>query len=276
MLARLNRVLIAARRKRYAVGAFNISNLETAQAVVLTAAKLRSPVIVNVTEKAIAYGGLEPLAAIVHALARRVSVPVVLNLDHGHSVTTVRSALAHGFTGVMLDASREPFPVNVRLTRTVVELAKRSGAGAEGELGVVAYEGEAASETDPWQAGEFTRRTGVDALAVGIGNTHGLPRPDERLNFDRLAAIRARVRVPLVLHGASGTKRIAVRRAIALGVAKINIDTDLRRAFTGALRTGLAADRTSYDPRTFLAPARTAVERMVAQKIRLFGGQGRA
>lgn len=276
MLARLDRVLNAARRKRYAVGAFNTSNLETTQAIVESAVRLRSPVIVNVTEKAIDYGGLEELAGLVQTLARRASVPVVLNLDHGRALSTVRAALAHGFTGVMLDASREPYPVNVRWTRTVVALSARAGAGVEGELGVVAYTGEAPTETDPWQAGDFVRRTGVDALAVGIGNTHGLPRPDERLNFDRLRAIRAQVSVPLVLHGASGTKPTAIRRAISLGVAKINIDTDLRRAFTATLRSTLAADRRHYDPREFLGPARDAVARVVAQKIRLFGSVGRA
>jgi fructose-bisphosphate aldolase class II len=275
MLATLDRVLRAAQRKRYAVGAFNTSNLETTQAIIETADRLRSPVIVNVTEKAIAYGGLPALTAIVTVLAKRAHVPVVLNLDHGRSIATVRAALSAGFTGVMLDASRQPYAVNVRWTKTVVALAKKTGAGTEGELGVVAYVDEEITETDPWQAGDFVRRTGVDAFAVGIGNAHGPVRADEHLNFDRLRAIRKHVRVPLVLHGASGTKPAAIRRAIALGIAKINIDTDLRRAFTGQLRTALASDRRGFDPRSFLLPAREAVAKVVSRKIRMFGGAGR-
>lgn len=276
MLARLDRVLHLAQRKRYAVGAFNTSNLEITQAVISTAERLHSPVIVNVSEKAIAYAGLSNLSVLIRTMAQRTKVPVVLNLDHGRSVASVRAALAAGFTGVMLDASRQPYPVNVRWTQKVVSMAAGFEAGVEGELGVVAYPSEAPTETDPGQAEDFVRRTGIDAFAVGIGNTHGLPRPHERLNFDRLRAIHDRVRVPLVLHGASGTKSVDIRHAIRYGVAKINIDTDLREAFVTALRQRLAERRHDFDPRIFLGAARDAVARVVARKMRTFGSIHRA
>lgn len=274
MLTSLARVLGRAKRHRYAVGAFNVSNLETAQAVLRAATALRAPVIVNVTEKAIAFGGLEPLAAIVKSLAVSLRIPVVLNLDHGRTVAMARRCLKAGFTGIMLDASRHTYAVNVRWTHTVVRAAKRYGAGTEGELGVVAYDGEHVALTDPKQAADFVQRTGVAAFAVGIGNRHGPPTPGERLDLKLLARIRARVKVPLVLHGASGTAPAIERRAIALGVCKFNIDTDLRRAFTETLRASLKRNR-SLDPRVHLAAARDTVQRVVASKIRAFGSAHR-
>lgn len=279
MLASLATVLRQAQRRRYAVGSFNTVNLELTQAILAAAEAERAPVILSTTEKAITYGGLEALAAIVSTLARRARVPVVLNLDHGQQLSTVQAALRVGYTGIMFDGSRLPYADNLRLTGRAVASAERFDVAVEGELGAVGGRADARRGTlrltDPWQAQEFVRQTGVAALAVAIGSAHGLPVPGERLDFDRLREIRERVRVPLVLHGASATPSARIRRAIRLGIAKINIDTDLRLAFTGGVRGYLAGHRSAYDPRAYLAAARDAVVRVVRQKIRLFGSARR-
>ena len=281
MLATLQSVLRKASRAGYAVGAFNVSDLEQVQAVILAAAELRSPVIVNTSEKAIAYAGLSEIAALVRVMASRVSVPVVLNLDHGRHVRLAKECLDVGYTGIMFDGSTLPFAENIKRTKAVRQAAQKKGVGTEGELGQVKYPDDlkkspVAVMTDPAQAADFVRRTGIDAFAVAIGNTHGLPVPDEHLDFERLQQIRKKVSVPLVLHGASGTPASAIRRAIRLGIAKINIDTDLRLAFTAALRETLRDDKNLYDPRSALLPAREAMMAVVMKKMKLFGSVKRA
>lgn len=280
MLAAFAPVLAKAQRGRYAVGSFNTANLELTQAILAAADAERAPVILSTTEKAIAYASVEALAAMATVLARRARVPVVLNLDHGKSLATVQAALRAGYTGIMFDGSRLPYADNVRSTARAVALAERYDVTVEGELGSVGGREDARLNrlqlTDPWQAQEFVRRTGVAALAVGIGSAHGLPVPGERLDFDRLKEIHERVRVPLVLHGASSTPPARVRRAIRLGIVKINIDTDLRVAFTHAVRRSLSAQRNLYDPRDYLQLGRDAVVRVVRQRIRLFGSTRRA
>lgn len=280
MLASLGSVLRQAQRGQYAVGSFNTANLELTQAILAAAAELHSPVIISTTEKAIAYAGVEALAAIVSTLARRVRVPVVLNLDHGQSQRTVRQCLRLGYTGVMFDGSALPYGENVRQTHQAVSLARGFGVAVEGELGSVGGREDIRRGTlrltDPGQAQAFVRATGVAALAVAIGSAHGLPLPEERLEFDRLKAIRQRVSLPLVLHGASSTPPARLRRAIRLGIAKINIDTDLRLAFTHGLRSYLASHRAAFDPRAILADGRELVRRTVRAKLRLFGSVGQA
>ncbi len=281
MLVSLQSVLAKAQRGRYAVGAFNVSDLEQAQAVIQTARRWRSPVIVNTSAKAIAYAGLEELVAVVQAMAKKIPVPVVLNLDHGRQVALAQRCLAAGYTGIMFDGSRLPYQTNVERTRRVVGAGRRYRIGVEGELGRVKYPNELARHpelilTDPAQARAFVRATGVIALAVAIGNSHGVPQPHERLDLHRLAEIRSRVRVPLVLHGASSTPARLTRRAISLGVAKINIDTDLRQAFSKSVRTTLRRQPKIFDPRDYLYPAREAMAKVVAEKIIQFGSRGKA
>lgn len=281
MLVSLAPTLRKAARGHYAVGAFNVSDLEQVQAVILAAVTMKSPVIVNVSEKALDYAGVDEITAVVTTMAKKVKVPVVLNLDHGRDVKAVRKCIFAGFSGIMYDGSRLPYRVNTNNTKAVVSIAHRRGIGVEGEIGAVSYPKEKLSArqlamTDPGEAVEFVRRTGVDALAVAIGNTHGLPRPGEKLDFTVLKNIHNRVRVPLVLHGASGTPAADIRRAIALGIAKINIDTDLRLAFMGAVRHMVKIDRTAFDPRHFLAPAREAVMATVMKKMDIFGSKRQA
>lgn len=280
MLAAFAPVLSKAQRGRYAVGSFNTANLELTQAIVTAAEAERAPAILSTTEKAIAYAGIEALSAMAAVLARRARVPIVLNLDHGKSLLTVQAALRAGYTGIMFDGSRLPYADNLRLTARAVALAERYDVTVEGELGSVGGREDVRRNrlqlTDPWQAQEFVRKTGIAALAVGIGSAHGLPVPGERLDFDRLKEIHERVRIPLVLHGASSTPPVRVRRAIRLGVVKINIDTDLRLAFTQAVRQTLSAQRSLYDPRDYLQMGRDAVVRVVRRRIRLFGSSQRA
>jgi len=300
MLAVGKELLLAARRGGYAVGAFNIQNLESLLAVVEAAVEERSPVIVAVTPGAIKYAGLNHLAGLVKAAAESAPVPMALHLDHGEDIETVRKCLEVGFTSVMIDGSHLPFEENVALTRKVVELAHLRSVSVEGELGKLAgVEEREAVLTDPDEAKEFVERTGVDALAVSIGTSHGAYKfkGEPRLDFERLRVIREKVDVPLVLHGASsvpqwiiekatkygaeltGAKGIPedhIRRAIELGITKINIDTDMRLAFTATVREVLANQPKEFDPRKILGPAKEAMKEVVKAKMRLFGSSGKA
>jgi fructose-bisphosphate aldolase class II len=293
-------LLLAARLGGYAVGAFNIQNLESLLAVVEAAVEERSPVIVAVTPGAIKYAGLNHLAGLAKAAAKSAPVPMALHLDHGEDIETVRKCLEAGFTSVMIDGSHLPFEENVALTRKVVELAHLRGVSVEGELGKLAgVEEREAVLTDPDEAKEFVERTGVDALAVSIGTSHGAYKfkGEPRLDFERLRVIREKVDVPLVLHGASsvpqwiiekatkygaeltGAKGIPedhIKRAIELGITKINIDTDMRLAFTATVREVLANQPKEFDPRKILGPAKEAMKEVVKAKMRLFGSSGKA
>lgn len=280
MLATLQSVLKKAQRGKYAVGAFNVSNLEQIQAVIAAGVDLRSPVIINTSEKALAYGGRPELAAIVHALAKQVKIPVVLNLDHGRDVAEAKRCVTAGWTGIMFDGSKLPYEENVRKTAAVKTFAQSHGVGVEGEIGQVKYSEDLKISpkpvlATPEEAIDFVRRTKVDALAIGIGNSHGLPIPGEHLHFDVLQRIHRAVQVPLVLHGASGTPAQSIRRAVKLGICKINIDTDLRLAFTAAVRQALK-DSESFDPRAYLLPGRIAIYQAVMKKIELFGSAKKA
>jgi fructose-bisphosphate aldolase class II len=305
MLVTNTELLLAAKRGAYAVGAFNIQNLESLLAVVEAAVEEKSPVIVAVTPSALKYGGLKYLTALVKVAAENAPVPMSLHLDHGEDVETVRKCLEAGFTSVMIDGSHLPFEENVALTRRVVEMAHPMGVSVEGELGrLTGVEEKTVEEreavlTDPDEAEEFVKRTGVDALAVSIGTSHGAYKfkGEPKLDFERLRLIREKVDVPLVLHGASsvpqwiiekatkygaeltGAKGIPedhVKRAISLGITKINIDTDLRLAFTATVREVLANQPKEFDPRKILGPAKEAMKEVVKAKMRLFGSSGKA
>jgi fructose-bisphosphate aldolase class II len=305
MLVTNKELLRKAQKEAYAVGAFNIQNLESLLAVVEAAVEEESPVIVAVTPSAIKYGGLNYLAGLVKTAAEVSPIPISLHLDHGEDVETVKKCLEAGFTSVMIDGSHLPFEENISLTKRVVDLAHQKGVSVEGELGRLAgIEEKTVAEreavlTDPIEAEEFVRRTSVDALAVSIGTSHGAYKfkGEPKLDFERLKQIRERVDVPLVLHGASsvpqwiiekatkygaelaGAKGIPedhIRKAIALGITKINIDTDLRLAFTATIREVLATSPKEFDPRKILGPAKEAMKEVVKAKMRLFGSSGKA
>lgn len=292
MLTSLQHLLAKARRGHYAIPAFNITNLETVQAVLTAAAKTKSPVILQTSMKAIAYAGAHTILALMQTAAREYApeIPVVTHLDHGKDIKVVRECVQLGYASVHMDASEKPFAQNVSLTRQAVALGHRRGVLVQGELGyLLGYEGMrkirfdvaklARSMTDPDQAHEYVRRTGIDTLAVAVGTAHGYFKGKEKIDFSRLKAIAQRVRIPLVLHGGSGVSDAHVRKAIAHGVAVINLDTALRLEFLSGLKQSLgAASRraATVDIRTYLAQARLFMEREAIRLIRLLGSDRKA
>lgn len=306
MLVTNKELLDAAKAGAYAVGAFNINNMEFVQAITGAAEESRSPVIVAVSQGAIEYAGFRNLVSLVTVAAEVVSVPISLHLDHGTDRGIIEQCITGGFTSVMIDGSHLPFEENIAVTREVVEKARPAGVSVEGELGRLAgvedqisVAEQDALYTDPAEAEEFVEKTGIDSLAVAIGTSHGAYKfkGEPRLALDRLGEIAARVPVPIVLHGASGVNQEhvklandhgasltgtrgvpdeSIREAIKRGVCKVNIDTDMRIAFTAYLRRELAEHPGLFDPRKILGPARDAVSEVVRGKMGLFGSTGKA
>lgn len=286
MLISAKKILTEAQENGYAVGAFNTVNLETTWAILEAAADRRSPVIVQMTEKTFQYGGGHAMYHLVKNIADFYfpDIPLAIHLDHGRNLAVVREALAIGFKSVMMDASTLPYEENKVATAMIVEEARSKGATVQGELGNVPYKGEVSDiehmdwdkyMTNPAQADAYVRDTGVDTLAVGIGNAHGSfperPEPD----FDRLKAIHERIKIPLVLHGASDWEGEKVAKVIGLGVACFNVETATKTAFINTLRETLPTNE-AVDIRKILMPAREAFREAVKAKMDLFGSTGKA
>jgi fructose-bisphosphate aldolase class II len=299
-------LLDAAKQGGYAVGAFNINNMEFIQAILSSAAELRSPVIIAVSEGAIKYAGFDTLVSLVRVEAEGKNIPISLHLDHGKDMGVIERCISGGFTSVMIDGSHLPFDENVAVTKEVVDKAGPAGVSVEGELGRLAgvEDNVSVSEqdslfTDPDEAKMFVERTGIDSLAIAVGTSHGAYKfkGEPRLAFDRISTIASLVDVPLVLHGASGVNQEhvelansfgaeiagargvpdeAITEAIKLGISKVNIDTDMRIAFTAYLRRSLGENKKNIDPRKYLGAAREAVGEVVRPKMRLFGSEGKA
>ena len=276
-------LLQAALEGKYAIGAFNAFNLEMVQAIVEAAEEERSPLILQVSQGAIKYAGLEQATAMVRVAAQLASVPVVLHLDHGTDFAQVVRCLRAGFTSLMYDGSAKPFDENVAITRRVVELGHAVGISVEAELGRIGGVEDhlkvsdlEATMTDPEEARRFVELTGVDSLAVAVGTVHQMRTRTAQLNFERITSIREAVGIPLVLHGASGVPDEGVREAVARGICKINIATHLNKAFVEAVSQALATNPGVVDPRKILVKGKEAVKEAVREKIRLFGSNGRA
>ncbi len=275
-------MLRAALEGRFAVGAFNANNMEQVQAIVEAAVEERAPVILQVSQGAIRYAGLETAAALVQVIGGRADVPVALHLDHGTDFAQNVRCLRAGFTSLMFDGSKLPYEENVATTARVAEIAHIIDIPVEAELGrvlqseddVTPEEVEAAM-TDPDQAVDFVARTGCDSLAVAIGSVHAMKEAEAELNIERLKAIREKVDIPLVLHGSSGVKEESEVAAIQHGIAKINVATMLNQGFVRGLEESMAEMPDNVDPRKFLAYARENVKEVVRHKIRLFGGSGK-
>lgn len=298
-------LLRCAQAERFAIPAFNFNHLETLLAVMDAAREMDSPVIIQTSEGAVQYAGIHMLAAMAKAAAE-TDVPVVLNFDHGKDLALIREAINCGYTSVMIDASTLPLQENIRQTRQVVQWARPAGVAVEAEIGRIAgaedkinvLEHEALL-TDPEEAARFAAETGCDSLAISIGTKHGAYKftGDAHLDLERLKRIRQKVMVPLVLHGASGlredvvqlAKRFGadigdmrgtldqdVKKAIALGICKVNIDTDLRLAFSAGLREGIVEHPNQFDPRKLFEPGRTLMKEIAKQKMELFGSAGKA
>jgi tagatose 1,6-diphosphate aldolase GatY/KbaY len=278
MLIELVRLLQQAKARGAAVGAFNVYNLEGVRAVVAAAEAETAPVILQVHPAAWQYGG-PPLVALCVAAARASCVPVAVHLDHATSACEIEAALAAGVTSIMADGSHLPYAENVAFTREMTALAHRHCVLVEAELGRLTGTEDARDEqeyeahlTDPEQAAQFVAETRVGALAVCIGNAHGPYLVAPHLDFERLAALRAAVSTPLVLHGVSGLPAPLIHRAIALGVSKCNVNADLRQAYLIALHEALRT-RTPPDLLDVLQVVTAAMAAVAAAKIRIFGGK---
>jgi len=299
-------IMSAARKGTYAVGAFNINNMEFLQAITGTAEELASPVIIALSEGAIKYAGFRNIVSMVRLAAEERKAPISLHLDHGKDMDVIARCIEGGFTSVMIDGSALPFEENIAVTAKVVEMARPKGVSVEGELGKLAgiednvsIAERDAKLTDPAQAEEFVKRTGVDALAIAVGTSHGAYKfkGEAQLALDRISEIAARVSVLIVLHGASGVKQenvdlankhgaaikgakgvpdTAIVEAIRQGICKVNIDTDMRIAFTAHVRKALAEKPEEIDPRKILGPGRDAIAQVVREKMKLFGSEGKA
>jgi len=283
MLVTGKEILQKAHEGGYAVGAFNVSNLEMTQAAIAAAEEEKSPIILQTSQSAIKYAGIEEISLIVRTLAEKASVPVALHLDHGTDWDVVMQCLRYGWTSVMFDGSKYEFQENIAITKQVIDIAHPMGVSVEAELGKIGgvedhvkVDEKDATMTDPAEAVEFVEKTGVDYLAIAIGTAHGVYKGDPKLDFDRLKEIKGKLNMPIVLHGASGVSEEDIKKAVSLGVNKINIDTDLRQAFAKAMHKVVKETPEQYDPRKMLAPTTEAIKEVVKTKIRMFGSNGRA
>ncbi len=305
MLTTAKKVLIAARAKHYAVPAFNVNDMECLKAVMEAAVKMKSPVIVQTSEGAIEYAGMDYLIAMIR-VAAKAHVPVVMHIDHGKDLKLIQQAIRDGYTSVMYDGSALPFAENVRNTKKVVAWARAKGVSVEAEIGalagiedLVSVEEKDAKLTNPDEAVLFVKETNCDSLAIAIGTSHGAFKfkGKTHLDIDRLKIIASRIKLPIVLHGASGVledvKALAehhgaklgeargvldqdIVQAIKHGVAKVNIDTDLRLAFTAGIREAVDELPKVIDPRKLLEPANLLMREVAMRKMKLFGSAGRA
>lgn len=291
MISKLLPLIERAERGRYAIPAFNVTNLETIIAVVRAAVRTKSPVIIQTSESAIAYAGHEPLLRLIEMIAAREgrAARIVTHLDHGKHSSVVHESVRLGYCSVHMDASERPYRENIRRTKEAVTFAHRRGVPVQGELGYLfGHEGMTsaaftiaamqAAMTDPDQAAEFVALTGIDTLAVAVGTAHGIFRGRESVDSKRLAAIRSKIKIPLVLHGGSGAPRQQIRKSIAIGVRIVNIDTALRVAYAAGLRASVGTVRagSKIDIREIMMPATAAMERVAIEHIRLLGSNGHA
>ena len=302
----LSKMYERANRENYAIGQFNVSNLEFVQAAIGAAVELKAPIILASSSSAIKYAGIETLVAMIRSLADKAPVPIALHLDHGEDLAQAQLCIKHGYTSVMIDASGKPLDENIRITREVALAAHAAGVTVEAELGRlggiednVDVSAREAFLTDPLQAQRFVRESACDALAIAVGTSHGAYKFKGKpvIDFTRISAIKKLLGIPLVLHGASsvdpqsvaminqfgghiedahGMDEPAYREAISRGINKVNIDTDLRLKWTAILRKQLAEKPAEFDPRKLLGPARDAVREVIKEKITLLGSAGKA
>jgi fructose-bisphosphate aldolase class II len=276
-------LLQKAKAEGYAVGAFNLNNMEIAQAIIETAEEEKAPVILQASQGAIQYAGVDYIAAIARTAAEKAQVPVSLHLDHGTSFEQNVECIRAGFSSVMFDGSKLPLQENIAIAKRVCEVAHIVGVSVEGELGQIPKSGENVTReqlerlmANPQETEEFVQKTGVDALAIAVGNVHGMKTQEAQIDVPRIERIRELTNIPLVLHGASGIPNESVRRAIKAGICKINIDTEIRKAFVRGITAVLTENPNEIDPRKILGRAKTEMKGAVREKIRLFGCNDRA
>lgn len=268
----------------YAVGAFNVSTLEAIKGILDAATLLNAPVIIETSEKEMRYVDAEVVAETVRALAEDLPIPVAIHLDHGQNLESVKEAITAGYTSVHIDASALSYEENLKVTSEVVDYAHKRDITVEGELGHVGGSSEIhdkksnmdkSTYTDPEQAANFVHDTGIDVLASSIGNIHGVYENEPQLDFEILTKI-GQIGVPLALHGGSGIPEDQIKKAISLGVTKVNVNTELRQAYTESLREELAENPSEIVPYKYLPEEIEAVKKVVMEKIKMFGSIGKA
>lgn len=275
-------MLLKAQEGNYAVGAFNVENMEMVMAVVSAAEELNSPVILQTTPSTVKYAGLDYYLANVKVAAERASVPVAMHLDHGSSFELAMQALRTGYTSIMIDGSHESFEDNIAVSKAVADACRPSEIPVEAELGKVGGKeddldgGEGNAHTDPQEAKEFVERTGVSSLAVAIGTAHGIYKGEPKIDLERLSEIREVVSVPLVLHGGSGIPDEIIKESIRRGISKVNYATELRIAFSNGVKKLLAEDPNVIDPKKYGAAGRESVKEFVKGRMKICGSIDRA
>ncbi len=276
-------MLKKAQREGYAVPAFNIHNLETLQVVVETAAELKSPVILAGTPSTIKYAGADYIVSMAEVAAKKYKIPIAIHLDHFEDVDAIKHYVDIGFKSTMIDASHENYENNIRIVKEVVDYAHKFDATVEAELGRLGgqeddlvVDEKDTMYTNPEQAKDFVEKTGIDSLAVAIGTAHGLYKGKAKLDFDRLKEIREKVDIPLVLHGASDVPDELVKKAIELGICKVNVATDLKIPFSDAVKKYFIDNPTANDPRKYMTPGKEAMKAIVKHKIMVCGSNNRA
>ena len=283
-LVSMTEMLNKGKAEGYAVGQFNLNNLEFTQAILLAAEEEKSPVILGVSEGAARYmGGFTTVVHMVKGLLidYKITVPVAIHLDHGSSFEKCKEAIDAGFTSVMIDASHYSFAENIETTSKVVEYAHSKGVSVEAELGTVGGQeddviAEGVIYADPQECEELVKRTGIDCLAPALGSVHGPYKGEPKLGFKEMEEIGNLIGIPLVLHGGTGIPLKDIQQSVSLGTAKINVNTENQIASAKTVREVLAAKPNEYDPRKYLGPARDTIKATVIGKMREFGSSGKA
>lgn len=280
MLVTTKKMLLEAQKNHYAVGAFNVENMEMVQAVIAAAEEMRSPIIIQTTPSTLKYASPELYLANVKALANKAEVPIAIHLDHGNSFELAMQTFRCGYTSIMIDGSQKPFEENIALTSAVVRAAHAANISVEAELGTVGGKEDSLDNgeggyTDPSKAKEFVERSGCDSLAVAIGTAHGVYKHTPKLDLNRLSAIREVVDIPLVLHGTSGVDDEVVKECVQRGICKVNYATDLRIAYTRGVKEVLAENPDTIDPKKYGARGREYVKQYVMEKMQVVGSAHR-
>ena len=270
------KMLLDAQKGGYAVGAFNVENMEMVKAVIAAAEELNAPVMLQTTPSTVKYGSLETYAAIVAAEAKKATVPVCLHLDHGNSYELAMAAIEAGYSSVMIDGSHESLENNIAITKKVVEDAEKKEIPVEAELGKVGgkeddLEAEADMNTDPIEAKQFVDRTRVSSLAIAIGTEHGFYAGTPVLDKERVSEIKALVSVPLVLHGASGLSNEEIKECVNRGMCKVNFATELRVAYTDAVKRLLEEKPETFDPKKIGEVGMLAVKELAVNRMKVCG-----
>jgi ketose-bisphosphate aldolase len=283
-LVTLRDILPRAQKEHYAVGAFNFNGYEDAAGIQLGAEQARSPVILMASQGACQYIGLYETVGIVRGLAKHSKAPLCLHLDHATDHDFIKEAIRAGFSSVMIDASAKEYEVNIRESKAIAGFARDYNCSVEAELGKVGgkednivVEDRTAAFTAPSDVPRYVEETGIDALAIAFGSVHGFYKSEPKLDFDRLEAVLKLTHCPIVLHGGTGIPIADIQRCIGMGLAKVNVGTELKAAFSNTLRKMCAElPAEEFDPRKFLKPVKAAVAAIVKDKLEAFGSAGKA